>query len=79
MPDSTWQIVEFAYLDKFVPSTADNDRILRVRAESYARDPVGVTLLGDSELTITKSVPELDCSIAGSGDNLSVVGGEGDG
>jgi len=38
-----------------------------------------VALLGDGELAVTKSVPQLDCSVAGSGDNLSVVGGEGDG
>jgi hypothetical protein len=52
---------------------------LRVWAESYTRNPVGVPLLGDSELAVTKSVPELDCSIAGSRDNLSVVGREGNG
>jgi hypothetical protein len=33
-------------------------------------------LLSDSELAVTKSVPELDCSIARSGYNLSVVGRE---
>jgi hypothetical protein len=52
---------------------------LRVWAESYTRNPVGVALLGDSELAVTKSVPELNCSIAGPGDNLSVVGREGNG
>jgi len=66
-------------LDKLVPSRADNNWVLRVWAESYARDPIGVSLLGDSELAITKSVPELDGSVAGSGNDLSVVGGEGDG
>jgi len=70
---------ELPDLNKLVPSTADNDRILRVWAESYTRNPVGVALLGDSELAVTKSVPELDCSIAGPGDNLSVVGREGNG
>ena len=38
-----------------------------------------MALLGDSELAITKSVPELDGSVAGAGDDLSVVGREGDG
>jgi hypothetical protein len=38
-----------------------------------------VALLSDSELAVTESVPELDCSIARSGDDLSVVGGEGNG
>ena len=67
----------FAHLNKLVPSAANNDRVLRVRAESNARDPIGVTLLSDSELAISKGVPELDCSIAGAGNDLSVVGGEG--
>ena len=38
-----------------------------------------MSFLGDSELAVTKSVPELDRAIAGSGDNLSVVGREGNG
>ena len=38
-----------------------------------------MSLLGDGELAVTKCVPELDGAVAGSGDNLSVVGGEGDG
>lgn len=38
-----------------------------------------MALIGDGELAVTKSVPELDGPIAGSGDDLSVVGGEGDG
>ena len=38
-----------------------------------------MSLFSDSELAVTESVPELDGTIAGSGDNLSVVGGEGDG
>jgi hypothetical protein len=38
-----------------------------------------VSLLGDGELAISKSVPQLDGAIARSGNNLSVVGGEGDG
>jgi hypothetical protein len=70
---------KIAYLNKLVPTTADNDGVLRVRAESYTRNPVGMSFLGDSELAVTKSVPELNCSIARSGDNLSVVGREGNG
>jgi len=64
-------------LNKLVPSTADNDRVLRVGAESNARNPVTVSLLGDRELAVTKSVPELDGAVAGAGNDLSVVGGEG--
>ena len=36
-----------------------------------------MTLLGDGELAISQSVPQLDGAVAGSGDNLSVIGGEG--
>jgi len=66
-------------LDQLVPTAADNDRILGVWAESHTRDPVAVSLLSDGKLAVTESVPELDGSIARSGDNLSVIGGEGDG
>ena len=38
-----------------------------------------MTILGDVELAFSESVPELDGSISGSRDDLSVVGGEGDG
>jgi hypothetical protein len=38
-----------------------------------------MSFLGNSELAVTKSVPQLDCSVAGSRDNLSIIGGEGDG
>lgn len=49
-----------------------------VWAETDARDPLGVALVGDGELTITESVPELDGTVAGSGDDLTVVGGKRD-
>jgi hypothetical protein len=68
-----------AYLDQLVPTAADNDWVLGVRAESNARDPVGVSLLSDGELAVTKSVPQLDCAIARAGNDLSIVGGEGNG
>ena len=38
-----------------------------------------MSFLGDGEFAVTKSVPQLDGAIAGSGNDLSVVGGEGDG
>lgn len=37
-----------------------------------------MALLGDGELTVTKGVPELDSSVAGTGDNLAVIGRERD-
>jgi len=38
-----------------------------------------VTVVNDVELALSKGVPELDRSVSGSRDDLSVVGGEGDG
>lgn len=68
-----------AYLDELVPAGAHNDRILRVGGESDARHPLGVAFVGDGVLAVTKSVPQLDGSVARAGDDLSVVGGERDG
>jgi hypothetical protein len=71
--------MEIAHLHKFVPTGADNDRVLGVRAESNARDPVAVSLLSDGELAVSESVPQLDGSVARSRNDLSVVGREGNG
>ena len=38
-----------------------------------------MSLVGDGELAIAKRVPQLDGAVAGAGDDLAVVGGEGDG
>lgn len=38
-----------------------------------------MTLVSDGELAISEGVPELDCSVTGAGNNLAVVGREGDG
>lgn len=38
-----------------------------------------MALLGDGELAVTKRVPELDGSVTGTGDDLAVVGREGNG
>ena len=38
-----------------------------------------MTLVGDSVLAVSESVPELDRSVAGTGNDLAVVGGERDG
>lgn len=67
------------YLHELVPAGGDNDRVLGVRAEADARHPLGVALLGDGELAVTKRVPELDGSVTGTGDDLAVVGREGNG
>lgn len=38
-----------------------------------------MALLGDGELAVTKSVPQLDAPVARAGNDLAVVGGEGNG
>lgn len=67
------------HLDKLVPASRDNDGVLGVGREAHARDPLGVTLVGDGVLAVTECVPELDGSVARAGDDLAVIGGEGDG
>lgn len=67
------------YLDELVPAGGDNHGILGVGAEANAANPLGVALLGDGVLAVTKSVPELDGAVARAGNNLAVVGREGDG
>lgn len=68
-----------AHLDDLVPTSRDNHGVHRVGRESNARDPLGVTVVGDVELAFTQGVPQLDSSVSGSRDDLSVVGREGDG
>lgn len=67
------------HLDHLVPASGDDDGVLGVRRESHAGDPLGVALFGDGVLAVTKSVPELDGPVAGTGNDLAVVGGERDG
>ena len=69
----------YSYLDELIPTSRDDHRVRRVRAETNARNPLGVALVGDGILAVTESVPELDGLVARAGDNLAVVGGEGDG
>ena len=73
-----WRI-ECTHLDELVPTSGDDDGVLGVGGEAHARDPLGVALVGDGVLAVTKGVPELDGSVARSGDDLAVVGGERDG
>ena len=68
-----------AYLDELVPTGGDNHGVGGVGAEADARNPLGVTLVGDGVLAVTKGVPELDAAVARSGNDLAVVGGERDG
>lgn len=67
------------HLDELVPASGNDDRVLRVRGEAHARDPLGVALVGDGVLAVTEGVPELDGPVTGAGDDLAVIGGERDG
>ena len=51
-------------LDQLVPTAAYNYRVLRVGAESDARNPFGVSLLGDGEFAVAEGVPQLDSTIS---------------
>lgn len=67
------------HLDELVPTSRDDDGVLGVGREAHARHPLGVTLVGDGVLAVTQGVPELDRSVTGTRNDLTVVGGEGDG
>jgi len=69
---------ELPNLNELVPSGGDNNWVLWVWRESDAGNPLGVALLGDGELAVTKGVPELDGAVTGTRDDLTVVGREGD-
>lgn len=45
------------YLDEFVPTRRNDDRVLGVGAESHTGDPFGVSLVSDGELAVAKGVP----------------------
>jgi hypothetical protein len=70
---------ECTHLDELVPSSGDDDGVLGVGGEPDAGDPLGVALVGDGVLAVTEGVPQLDGAVARAGDDLAVVGGEGDG
>lgn len=66
-----------SYLDELVPTSGNDHGVGGVGAEADAGDPVGVALVGDGVLAVTEGVPELDGTVAGTGDDLAVVGREG--
>lgn len=63
-------------LDDLVPSSRDDDRVHGVGREPDAGNPLRVTILLDVELALSEGVPELDGAVAGSRDDLTVVGRE---
>jgi len=71
-------VAEVPDLDEPVPAGGNNDGVGGVGGEADAGDPLGVAVLGDGVLALTEGVPELDGLVAGGGDDLPVVSGEGD-
>lgn len=70
--------VELPNLDELVPARGDNDGVLGVGREADAGNPLGVALVGDGVLAVTEGVPQLDGAVTRTGDDLAVVGREGD-
>ena len=72
-------VVKVPDLDELVPTGRHDNGLLEVGGEADARNPLGVTVLGDDELALSKGVPEVDGAVARSRDDLTVIGREGDG
>jgi len=66
-------------LDKLIPTSRDNDGSTLGRRETNAGDPLRVTLVLNSELAITKSVPKLNGAVTRARHNLSVISAESNG
>jgi hypothetical protein len=65
--DQSWKIqncVAEKYLNKFIPSSGNNQRILAGRTEPHAADPVLVAVLRDGVFALSQSVPQFDAAIA---------------
>jgi hypothetical protein len=72
-------VPELRYLDNSVPAGGDDKRVGNVRGELHAADPLGVGVgAADGGLALSESVPQLQGAVAGSRDDLSVVGRESD-
>jgi hypothetical protein len=63
-------------LDESVPASGHDNGGSRGGRESHARHPLGVALLDNGELALTKSVPKLDGSVTRSRHDLTVVSAE---
>jgi len=70
-------VAQVPHLHQLVPPTRDDDGGLGVGGEAHAGHPLGVPTLLEGVLALTQDVPELDGLVAGAGDDLAVVGGEG--
>lgn len=72
-------VVEVPDLDDAIPTGRDDERDGEVRAEADAGDPLLVTIFLDSVFALSEGVPQVDGSIARTGDDLTVVSREGNG
>lgn len=72
-------VAEVPDLDDLVPSGGHDDGVAGGGRETDSRHPVGVAVLSDGVLALSKGVPQLDASVARSGNDLTVVSGESDG
>jgi len=66
------------HLDEFVPSGGDDDGVVVGRGKTDAGNPFRVSVLLDGVFANAKRVPQLDRPVAGTRNDLSVVGGESD-
>jgi hypothetical protein len=72
-------VVQVPNLDELVPTTRNDQRILSRGRKTHAGNPVGVVILRNGVLALSKGVPKLDSLVTRTRDNLTVVGGESDG
>lgn len=68
--------MSWTYLNELVPTSRDDHGVRGVGAEADAAHPLSVALLGDVELAVTKSVPQLDGPVTGTRNDLTVVRAE---
>ena len=73
------EVVKVPDLNELVPASRNDKRLLGGGREANTGDPVGVLVISEGVLAFTHGVPELDGAITTSGNDLSVVSGEGDG
>lgn len=72
-------VIQVPDLDQFIPTTRDDQGVLGGRRKSDAGDPVSVVFFDNGVFALSEGVPKLDGFISGTGNNLTIVSGEGDG
>jgi len=66
-------------LDGLIPRGGDTKSGLLGVVETHNGDGIGMVVLVNGELALRAGVPDLDVAIEGTSDDLTIVGGEGDG